>query len=1177
MLKFERVVFGLTFFFLGFWGTAWAVQYGTESFPLGGFADWSDGTVGIVSVLGGLVAAGGGLSTPIPFSRRIRFAALGMFWIAFACLSGDAEHGGRYEYEAPIQREFYRESEIGLQLERSFRSLKPPDSVLFRPFVDGYVYAFSKLDVAASGSVRWKLDFLSRAEDIAESDLDEVRIKLRFSGKGVTPRETTLSLKKTDRCIVVSQKPGYRRVEITLLPPAGYSAAQVDASFFGVYIDVTATGRVTGFRAVAKTVGGIALAAFLPFWPGLIWCLFRRLRENETTRKTEAHTISNAVSDAASGADRTEDKASTKRAVVVAVSAVLAASLLAWATGVLSCAKPVRIDCEPRSGAEPIRDIRIAGATMSDSPNENGWMSLSQNIFGMFWGDRLYREIMIACPDGKERLIRSVRIAIGNKLYRFVSPDSPEQADADGLLEWERSGKTATVFLSKLLPVRSRFGFRSASLNGSGVFGPEVLLRWIGILGFGGFVFVVYRETVGREPGSIKRKVAVMVAVQSFLVSGIVLLVLNLLIHSYYTPEIQPILWQAEAHMLDVSHCVPEPVERLQYVATVLFSPFILAGAFLCCRHRIKTLDFRGLNAEFVFSCAVPVASVFLLVTFFDYHVDDYRNWDSYFEFFNETNLAFYAAAVFPFLLLIAFRPASRFARWGTGLLLLVCLALILFFSFIRIFSRECPPAFFHFGPVAYSIQQATHGKTCLVDLPAQYGAYSLFLEPVFQLVPPNIANVTAVLSVLYFACCVLLLSTARLCTETSPGRTFFSSRNGNLPTLLAVLFILSIGSAFAYIDPYFQYCPIRVIQPLLTLWLLAVYYRRRWKPLLYLLPVQVSLAVFWNLDTGLVALLACLLSLSYDTMLSVGPDRPRRLIVALLKRWGIAGLILGGILGAGVLYLYLRSGRMPDFASISQYQRLFYLSGFFMLPMPVFGLWNLVALIYATGLLYACAAFFNRHDSYSARMILSLSVMGIGLFAYYQGRSHPGCLAACSYPAILLTAVFCDRLISRSRTTRFAGPSLPGYVGAFLLFFLGYCGIFTIPESLSILPRYRLNLDGRTSGIRTENVAFIRNHSTDREPVVILGGWLINDTLSGHDVFYWLEADRRSAPNLPSSAETLTQEQERTRRDFLRDNRDVKVFVERQYLGFLARELRGYEVTAFCEGGTLVLLERKR
>jgi hypothetical protein len=81
--------------------------------------------------------------------------------------------------------------------------------------------------------------------------------------------------------------------------------------------------------------------------------------------------------------------------------------------------------------------------------------------------------------------------------------------------------------------------------------------------------------------------------------------------------------------------------------------------------------------------------------------------------------------------------------------------------------------------------------------------------------------------------------------------------------------------------------------------------------------------------------------------------------------------------------------------------------------------------------------------------MVFTLSILGVGLFSYYQGRSHNIVLTAVLWPAVLLMAIFIDELrqIISQGTEEFSLSKMRSWVGFYLLygFLILLCLIFTV------------------------------------------------------------------------------------------------------------------------------------
>src|SRR5258706_16419147 len=80
--------------------------------------------------------------------------------------------------------------------------------------------------------------------------------------------------------------------------------------------------------------------------------------------------------------------------------------------------------------------------------------------------------------------------------------------------------------------------------------------------------------------------------------------------------------------------------------------------------------------------------------------------------------------------------------------------------------------------------------------------------------------------------------------------------------------------------------------------------------------------------------------------------------------------------------------------------------SGYLCLGMLTPDVWVIILTLYVTGLITAFHFYFKRASSWKTHFILMLSLMGIGLFSYFMGRSAESNLASAGYPALLLAGV---------------------------------------------------------------------------------------------------------------------------------------------------------------------------
>jgi hypothetical protein len=116
------------------------------------------------------------------------------------------------------------------------------------------------------------------------------------------------------------------------------------------------------------------------------------------------------------------------------------------------------------------------------------------------------------------------------------------------------------------------------------------------------------------------------------------------------------------------------------------------------------------------------------------------------------------------------------------------------------------------------------------------------------------------------------------------------------------------------------------------------------------------------------------------------------------------------GVYAAGI---HLAYGVWPDFRQLLVFQQVFYLTGYYMLPMPVPNTWVLVAVVYLAGFCFAVRSAAGGVSSPRSHAAFVLSVLGMALFSYYQGRSTETALCNVGWPAAALAAVLLDELTS--------------------------------------------------------------------------------------------------------------------------------------------------------------------
>lgn len=419
-------------------------------------------------------------------------------------------------------------------------------------------------------------------------------------------------------------------------------------------------------------------------------------------------------------------------------------------------------------------------------------------------------------------------------------------------------------------------------------------------------------------------------------------------------------------------------------------------------------------------------------------------------------------------LLYLAWRRCAQPSSALAGSLVAATLLSIVLTGFLR--SNDPYVVHSHFNAVYYSMVQIYEGRILLVDFFNQYGLYPYFLLPLFRLIGLSVEKfslVMGLLAAINFGCIYLVLRNV-CCNRAVALLGFLACANVNY---FAMKQLLWREHVLELLDPYFQYWPIRSLFPTMMLLWVARPVRRQWLGTLLF-----SAGCFGNLDSGLPAWGTWLATLGYAEFLRPIPRR-ESLRNALLQGFkGVACLVVV----AGLLHSRLS---LPGLVHI---HKVFYGIGYLMLPMQPVHAWNVVALLYLAGLAYAFQAARERRDELRPKVVFALSILGMGLFSYFQGRSHDWVLFLASWPATMLATVFLDELWARA-----GGGSLRGALRALLTVLLlnfavslpGAVGSLAIPIERKLSGRAVL----AESHILNEEIAQLEKHSEYPRQMVIL------------------------------------------------------------------------------------------
>jgi hypothetical protein len=327
-------------------------------------------------------------------------------------------------------------------------------------------------------------------------------------------------------------------------------------------------------------------------------------------------------------------------------------------------------------------------------------------------------------------------------------------------------------------------------------------------------------------------------------------------------------------------------------------------------------------------------------------------------------------------------------------------------------------------------------GRTPLVDFFPQYQYLLCYLlAPAFA---------AAGLSYSTFTFVMALLSAGALLAFFAAFRRFTGDAWKALALFLPLLWVgctpLARDQAGEYevrygAFTYFAVGPLRYLGPCLTLLALVWFLGRPGRARALALFFTAGLAAVNNLDFGAPAFAAAVLAVLFS---GAGGPLPGWRAVGRTLAAAAAGA--AAAVAAFLLLTWARAGRPPDWRMAACFPRAFAVNGFYMLPMPSFGLHWVMFLTFMAAL--ARALFDGGLSRLRKGLLLFGGVFGPGAMMYYVGRSHPQVLGmiflAWAFPLLLLVWVTWEDALARARAH---GP-WRAFTPAALLLSLGYAAL---------------------------------------------------------------------------------------------------------------------------------------
>ena len=617
---------------------------------------------------------------------------------------------------------------------------------------------------------------------------------------------------------------------------------------------------------------------------------------------------------------------------------------------------------------------------------------------------------------------------------------------------------------------------------------------------------------------------------------------------------------------------IPEAKERKIFIFLVLALLPITFISFFVCRKILTTF-----SAEKKILDQVCIWSIYFLTIIFPV-MTLYFSWSDFsyvfqgsiknlWAYFLASSLIISLTAVAniyrnPFWIRNIATSPRKIPSWSIALYALLLLALFSYRikSITLVENSWLAWSGINFEIILYSLAQVVNGKTLIIDLPAQYGLYAELLNPLFSLVGLTVFTFTTVMTLLtMLSISIFIWIVCIRCIKTNVLKWL------GIPLLIA-----SVSSIWVMLpqspDFYLAYQPIRILFP--SLYIASIYFflKNREKYLTtVLLSLIMAIGLIWNLDTG-IPMVGSFFCLQAIDIISNKESSRRKVIYTTLGALTIIFVTISFF----YIYLLVKSGgQQIVWHDLVKYQEIHYIAGFNMLPMPrtLAHPWVLVIGIYSFGVIGGIVQKLEGKSSHFWDFIFTISICGIGLFAYYQGRSHFYNLCNALWPAIVILLLLADHAFRLVRTKliskKYLIPALLPVI---------FIAIYSINILLfNIAP---VNIDNTFTNIElskknyktglVENIKFIKKNSSNKKCTVIY---------SQHQSIYYAESSTSSCINGPGFYETHLIADKMAYFKQLQDQNGIDFYIDQPSADEILKNLGGqYSIVENSNHGLLLL-----
>lgn len=304
-----------------------------------------------------------------------------------------------------------------------------------------------------------------------------------------------------------------------------------------------------------------------------------------------------------------------------------------------------------------------------------------------------------------------------------------------------------------------------------------------------------------------------------------------------------------------------------------------------------------------------------------------------------------------------------------------------------------------HYMAYTYPITKINFGYTLGIDFLSLYGYYPYFYSLVMK-----IFHIDSVLNLGYIFAVLTIISFIFVAYSINKS---IKNKGVALLVFIACFYTLIIKSIYNSGASYLQYTPHRLLFPSMILaYIFHLYNNKMSNKGIIFGYIILSLALFFNFETGLICLITYTISImfyKYNNKSSI-----KKLIPFLLL--SLASIFL--YLSIVELITYIRTGKLIEISNITFGSNVFAKDGFMMLRMNIREIWLLLAIIVfiVLGFILSKMKFLdNEKIKIEDYYMFTLCILSIGLFIYFVGRSVFTNFLVGAYPIFILFGMIID------------------------------------------------------------------------------------------------------------------------------------------------------------------------